>query len=173
MIGISMGSKETLFFAKIEELMAVMRGVTELHAIQIILAGNFDNSTPYTLEAHEELQAFQRYLIMRQGKGVNLRKIELRSGEIKYAIDQLYNQDSCIVHTGGVVKGGQLIAGKINTLGESKEAIVLYDMFAKPLRKAYVKIKSYYVSPSAELMLDSGKRLSQNQNAPVTYDLVR
>ena len=168
-----MGSKETLFFATQEELIAVIRKIKGVDAVQFVLAGNFDDANPSILEVGEEIQAFQRYLVVRQGKRVNVREIQLRSGGTKYAVDQLYNKDSCVIDTGGLAREGQLIAGRISTLGESEDAIALYDMFAKPLRKAFVKIKSYCVSTFAESMLDNGKRLSQNEKAPLAYDLIR
>jgi hypothetical protein len=98
----------------------------------------------------------------------------LTFGGGRYAIDLLVNPKAVSMSTGGMLTDQQLIAGQIGTVATSDtDAVELYSLFARVIRKRFERVKSYYVGTEAARLLDDGVRLSATATSPQAYDLVR
>lgn len=161
------------FFATHCDLVIVTREVIEICPVDFVSGGLCAEPKPVVLADIDDMSAFATYLVVSHGSLVNLRAVVQRAGGQKYAVDQIDNPHSIMLHTGGKLTDQQLIAGQLGTVGNSKQSDELYALFARLIRKRYEKVKSYYVGPEAAAVLDSGARLSATPKSPLGYDLIR
>lgn len=102
-----------------------------------------------------------------------MREVVQRAGGVNYALVQLCNPNSVVLRTGGKCGDEQLIAGQVGTSSKSYLSIRLYKLLSGLIISKFKKIRSYYVGPTAEALLDSGVRLSATPRSPKVYDLSR
>jgi len=168
-----MSKKPVPFFATRGDLITVVHEVTQARPVDFVHAGLFAEPRPQVLVDVADLSAFEAYLVVDRGGVVSLRQVSQRKGGHMYAVDQLENPHTIVLHIGGVLADQHLIAGHIGTVGNSKQSDEMHSLFARVIRKRFEKIKSFYVGPEAAAMLDSGARLSATPKSPMAYDRTR
>lgn len=113
------------------------------------------------------------YLILQKNSLVNIREIPQRTGDTKFAVDQMNNPNSIELKLGGVFndKENVIVAGRVSTISETNVSNELYKLFSKKIKKSFRKIGAFYVGKLAEEKLKNGWRLVTSENSPKDYDL--
>lgn len=168
-----MSKKQVSFFATRGDLTAVAQEVTQVRPVDFVHAGLFAEPRLQVLADVDHFCAFETYLVVDRGIVVSLRPVSQRAGGQMYAVDQVDNPDTIVLHVGGVLADQHLIAGQIGTVGNSKQSDEIHSLFVRLIRKRFEKVKAFYVGPEAAAMLDSGARLSATPKSPKEYDLTR
>jgi hypothetical protein len=91
----------------------------------------------------------------------------------RFAVDQLFNQDTVVLTAGGIWTEEVLLNGCLATVSDSPPAQALMRRFHSAFKKTFVKIKVFHVGPKAVVMLDNGKRLAGAAQSPRELDLSR
>lgn len=92
---------------------------------------------------------------------------------MRFAFDQLLNPRSIAFRPAGVFEDRAIIAGRVGTASSDAASLELFDMFAKQMRRAFSRIKSFLVGAEAERLMTSGGRLTTSIASPTLYDLTR
>jgi hypothetical protein len=177
-----MKSVQTPFFATREDILGVLRDLEGSRRVKYVemLYGASDETR--TFESAVAIDGFgiardgdqvkePNYLVVPSHVTVIARRFQLRDGTPRFSIDQKENPQSITVAPGGVFRDEAIIAGSVGTIWTTGESRELYDDVAKRLRKAFKKIRSYYVGPEAAKRFRAGLRLTASIRAPREYDL--
>ena len=111
------------------------------------------------------------YLVTLEGAPVRVREVPLRTGGVRYAIDQLVNSDSITFSHGGFFSPEILLCGRVGTVSDSAVAKRLFRAFSTAVAKVFIQIKAFWVGPQANQLLRKGCRLTMGANSPTDYDL--
>lgn len=168
-----MSKKQVPFFATRGDLITIAQEVTQARPVDFVHAGLFAEPRLQVLADVADFSAFETYLVVDRGIVVSLRPVSQRTGGQMYAVDQVDNPHTIVLHVGGVLADQHLIAGQIGTVGNSKQSDEMHSLFARVIQKRFEKVKAFYVGPEAAAMLDSGARLSATPKSPKAYDLTR
>lgn len=171
-----------MFFALIDDIDGIIREIESMLEVQYYKTGLFDIkaiptyqslfSTPNIGRAISgDWNKIDGYLIVKRTMPIKIREIQQRSGELKFAVDQMTNPKSIEIKLGGVYKDNVIVAGRIATISEDIESIELYRLFTSKIKKGSKKIGSFYVGKKAEEKLKMGWRLVTNEKLPKEYDL--
>ena len=99
------------------------------------------------------------------------RKIDLTSGGVRYAFDQLSNPDSIELLPGARHESGAILYGRIATCSNSAVSGRLFGIFKSAIGKRFRKINAFWVGPRAEEAWRHGARLTIGLASPPEYDL--
>lgn len=111
-------------------------------------------------------------MVSHRGTDIQVRAIPQRRGGTKFAVDQLVNPSTVVFRPGGKVPALKVvIGGAIGTVKEDPEAAALLKLFSDEIRNRFVRVKGFWVGPSALAILRAGGRLTNAVSAPVEYDL--
>lgn len=179
-----MRSKQTLFFAVLEDIQALIQEIETSVNVRYVKAGLFETkdipiysslfSVPnpgVTLSG--DWNRVDSYLVLKATAILKIRDVPQRSGQIKYAVDQMINPNSIELKVGGIYKEKEnvLVAGRIATISEADDSNHLYELYARRIKRTFKKIGSFYVGRIAEEKLKEGWRLVTNEKSPREYDL--
>ena len=177
-------SKSINIFSTRSDLASVVTAVELRHPLEYAVAGMFDEP-PSTLKGSiTDLEDFgianssdqnhnHCYLAYPCGTTLVVRPVPQRKGGTKYAVDQLENPQSVSIVPGGVFDNSCVIAGQIGTTSNDALSLELANLFAREVRKQFSRIRSYYVGPDAERLMDQGYRLTADARRSLDYDLAR
>jgi hypothetical protein len=188
-------SKSIHLYATRADLGSVIAAVESQRRLQYVQAGMFD-SPEITLFAsglqipnlglapsgdsnHEPF-----WLITDSGSRIEVKSVPQRRGGIRYGIDPELNPESVVLWPGGVFEGhvkwrggefngGAVIAGQVGTAMFNPTSIELVNLFASAIRRQLKRIKSYFVGPEAERLLDAGYRLTSGITSSREIDLAK
>jgi hypothetical protein len=99
------------------------------------------------------------------------RRIELNSGGVRYAFDQLENPDSIELLPGSRHQSGAILYGRIATGSDSATSRRLFGLFKLAIGKRFRNINAFWVGPKAEEAWRQGARLTIGLASPQEYDL--
>jgi len=99
------------------------------------------------------------------------RKVELNSGDVRYAFDQLMNPDSIELLPGARHESGAILYGRIATGSDSAVSRKLFGLFKQAIGKRFRKINAFWVGAKAEEAWRQGERLTIGLASPQEYDL--
>ena len=100
-----------------------------------------------------------------------IRRVPQEDGTIRFFLDQLDNQDTISLDSGGAYDEQTIVCGSVDSCSDSPKSAELMKIIRSIIRKSWVSIQSAYVSPRAEAVLDSGGRLTWGLRPD--YDLKR
>lgn len=177
-----MKSKQTMFFAMYEDIKQIFQDIEKTINIRYYMAGLLnDNHIPtynsifdvpnIGMASFGDWNRVDRYLILKSTRTLSVQEIRQRTGELKFAVDQMVNHKSIEFKLGGVYKDNVIVAGRIATISEDEESIEMYKLFSKKIKKAFKKIGTFYVGKIAEDKMKEGWRLVTNEKLPREYDL--
>ena len=92
---------------------------------------------------------------------------------MRFAFDQLLNPRSIAFRPAGMFEDRAVIAGRAGTATSDPASLELFELFAKQIRHAFSRIKSFHVGTEAERLMASGRRLTTSIASPAQYDLAR
>jgi hypothetical protein len=112
-------------------------------------------------------------LITKVGAKVKVEVVPQRRGGSRYGIDPGLNPESVVMWPGGVFKDRCVIAGRVGTGMINPASMELLNLFAREIHRQFRQIKSYFVGPEAEQLLDAGYRLTHGVGTARECDLSR
>jgi hypothetical protein len=173
------------FFATADDLLVVLLSVEARHAVVYTPFDHIHKPRAEHFRTAQELPTLFRpqpyesatcgpmYLVTEAGTEVILRPLTRYEGKDRWSVDQLANPDSVVLRHGGMYGDNVLLQGEISTAYKTKVASRLQRAFGAAIRKYFVKIGVFYVGPAAEVLLDSGCRLTAAEQCPSASDLRR
>ncbi|MGL4230385.1 MAG: hypothetical protein ACRDAM_09330 [Casimicrobium sp.] len=126
---------------------------------------------PLRIEAPFEEIAPDTYVILPVGISPNVRSIQQHKGGYAYALDQLANPNSVVMHLGRQLGSDYLAPSRFSTLSGEKEALEMMNRVQASVKKCASRIQSYWIGGEALQLLKSGARLSTSQKSDPKYDL--
>ncbi|RZJ84559.1 MAG: hypothetical protein EOO20_21095 [Chryseobacterium sp.] len=177
-----MATKQIHFFAEEDDLRDILKSVEIRNKLEYADAGIFDSADIVSYNSYKIIPKLgavdsgdwnhnRFYLIYNEGDKIDKRVVPLRSGGVRYAVYQDTNPKTIVFKPGGVYKEGVLVAGSIGTISTHPTSIHLFSEYSKQIKKAFVRVGSFYVGKSAKEKMDSGWRLVTNDKSPKEYDL--
>ncbi len=177
-MGILIMEKLHFFFATKSDLLSNLVQLETSLDLHYVLAGQFDSKIPKQYSSLLDIDDLgitkatepvlcNAYLVLFKKVKAKFQRVFLRKGGIQYAYDQGKNPNSIVFRPGGLYQKKCLLAGCVDTIGDTNASIDLFKRFSKLLTK------EYYVGPDAMALLKSGMRLVSNRiDQPKEYDLV-
>ena len=174
-----------LFYATADDLVPVFAAVEAKLDVRYTFVDHQSTELIESWRHGEELPSLWRsslsesamtgpaYLVTLGDSSIKPRKIRQNSGKIVWAIDQLENPDSTVFMHGGRYREDVLLHGQVAAASRTPIALKLQRAFESAIRKHFVHIKAFRVGKAAELLLDSGVRLTPSAQFPMEYDLSR
>jgi hypothetical protein len=177
-------AKRITFFATLADLTPVLEAVEAKRPLKYTLMGllelpalqSWDSGLkiPQLGTALAGQQPQERYfLVTAPDIEVQIEPVPQRRGGVRYDVAQDENPQSVVVQPGGMFRDQGLIVGEILTASSHPVSTEFFKLFSQEIKKRFVRIKSDYVGPEAERLLDNGGRLTANVRAPPLYDLSR
>ena len=175
-------SKYIHLFAAGADLLPVLAAVEAKHPIKYaLMKPNFTGDVTEYLPAADlpdlgrapapDAVGCQSYLVTERDLTVAPRKIVSGDGTVWFAIDQMINPDTVEVSPGGLWNDEVVLSGRITTVSDTKRADVLMRAYRNAVRRHFVRVRAYWVGPTARSLLDAGKRLTMAVQSPREYDL--
>jgi hypothetical protein len=177
-------SKQIQFFQTRNDLEVLDNVISSFRHIKYVKAGLFDDSYPRIYDSifdFEELginktgqvmNTSNMFLVFDKLSEIKVRPVLQKSGEVKYAIDQMKNLDSIFFRPNGVYDETNLVAGNLGTISTHPTSIELYNLFRKTIQKHSQKIGNYYVAENALKLMKLGVRMiTIGIDSPREYDL--
>ncbi len=176
-------SKEIFFLGIKEDLLNILIYIESNFKIQYIKAGllcdipsiekTLKNKSNLGIVDHKDWNFNEKFLILNQDTELMIRKIEQRRGGVKYAIDQLKNQNSIVVSLGGYNQSeNAIIASKITALYDTDFINKIYKELSKIIKKNSKKTGRFYISKGALDMSTKGVRLTEDSRSTRNFDIV-
>jgi hypothetical protein len=180
-----MKSKQLLFYTVLEDFENIVSYIESTISIKYCRTGLFENDDILTFNSLLDLpnigftlfgdwNKIDNYLITKKTTTISIREVVQRTGETKFAIDQLINPNSIEIKLGGIYKNKEnvIIAGRISTVTNDSDSIELYKLFSSKIKKEFKKNSSFYVGNVANEKLNNGWRLVTNEKAKKEFDLL-
>ncbi|MBZ4192650.1 hypothetical protein [Niabella beijingensis] len=179
-----MKSKQTLFFAVLEDVTQILQDIEATIDIHYYKAGLLDtrdipaynsifDAPNVGIALSGDWNHIDRYLVLKETAQLSIREIPQRAGGEKYSVDQMNNSQSIELKLGGILttKRGVIVAGRVGTISEDSGPNELYKLFSGKIKKHFKRIGAFYVGKIAEEKLREGWRLVTNEKSPKEYDL--
>lgn len=179
-----MKNNQIIFFTQLEDIENIVRDFESAIEIQYYKTGLLENKNIPTYDSlfntpnvgftsSGDWNRIDNYLITKKNTSLNVREVLQRTGEIKFAVDQMNNPKSIELKLGGIYKEKEniLVAGRVSTIWEDSDSKEIYKLFTTKLKKEFKKIGTFYVGRKAEEKLKTGWRLVTNEKSPKEYDL--
>jgi hypothetical protein len=171
------------FFGVRADLEDLLRSIEANRPLQYVETGTFEDadiSSIALLNSADLGRSFtgaastdRSYLVTSSESPVEVRPVPQKSGDVRYAIDQMSNPQSIVLKPGGTYGDSCVIAGQVGTVSDHPESLDLQRLFEREIRKRFAKVKSYFVGREAADLLKKGWRLTANVKSPALYDLAR
>jgi hypothetical protein len=175
-------SKSIHFFATKRDLEAVIRAAESRRSLKYTAAGMFDTpeipafmsglllpSLGFAPSGDNNAEPF--WLITDADTKVEVEIVPQRRGGTRYGVDPGLNPKSVVIWPGGVFDNSCLIAGQIGTGIINPASLDFLNLFGREFRQRFKRIRSFFVGPEAEQLLDAGYRLTTSVQSPRECDL--
>lgn len=173
-----------MFFALLKDIENIIQEFESMIEIQYYKTGLLDSKSIPTYNSVFDVpnvgftlsgdwNRIDNYLISKKSAFLNIREIAQRTGEMKFAVDQMNNPKSIELKLGGIYKEKEnvIVAGRVATISEDSDSLELFKLLSNKIKKEFKKIGTFYVGESAEQKLKEGWRLVTNEKSPREYDL--
>lgn len=177
--------KSIRFYAVNNDLTEVIADVEKKFSLKYILMGvysrdeldklpiyNSGNDIPGLSHAdYPDSSGCRSYLILKAEDQVKIRKIILKTGGEKYAVDQLFNPESIVLRHGGWWDSEHILFGTLSLVDSNAKSKTILSEFRKFIGKRFVKVNAFSVGFEALAELKKGTRLCVGVKSPVELDL--
>jgi hypothetical protein len=173
-----------MFFAVLEDIEQILKNIETTIEVHYYKTGLMDSKnipnyssifdTPKIgVALSGDWNKIDNYLVMKKETLLNIETVPQRAGGIKFAVDQLNNQNSVTLKLGGIYNDAEnvIVAGRVATISDYEDSNELYKLFSTKIKKEFKKIGTFYVGKKAEEKLKMGWRLVTNEKSPNEYDL--
>lgn len=173
--------KEIFLFETRKDLIELLKFIDDSFNVKYTEAGLLDdlpmtnnsltNKSDIGVIHHKDWVFNERFLILNQDKELQIREVKQVKGGIKYAIDQLKNEDSLMISLGGYNEmENSIIASGIST----NQNTDFTKYFFKKLRgflKKNKKVGRFYIGQEALDKANKGVRLTEDSRQSKDYDI--
>lgn len=177
-------TKRLLFFATKEDLRLLLATVESSLPIDYVRMGHGETSVAERYASSEEIpnlghattdsaSTSDEFLVVPKSCAVQVRCVSGSGGTVRYFFDQLANPSTVTFAPGGLRGDTILLHGRVATVSDDETSQALMNQFAKVIRKSFRKLKTFWIGPEAEGLLDAGKRLTISAQASRDFDLTR
>ena len=167
-------SKSINLYATIEDLQGI---ISQISYKGIILG--FCYARFYKTEEIKEIINFSEieekttiFIFEKNGK-VPIRTSLQRNGDFVYLPDTSKIFGVSLNIGGYIVNTGILLPSQLSSIGDNEFSLSLFKDMFKEIKLKFKKIKSFYIGKNAEILFDSGTRLTVTEKSPKEYDLSR
>lgn len=177
-----MKNKQIYFYGVQGDLFKIIESLESIFEIKYAQAGllNEKPSCILSLSNNSEVGNVKygnwnfnpKFLILPKDKELKIRSVEQKKGGIKYAVDQMENDDSVVIYLGGTYQNTAIIASKIATLKDSKFAKDILIHVSNYMKNNFNNVKGFFVSSIAVDKSTEGYRLTTDVDSHVDYDLI-
>lgn len=179
-----MPTQQLNFFATYGDIGKVLDEFEEGGGVTYVRTGLFECDVPQVFGTYRAINSLSiavdgnvnnvpGYLILKEGicDPITIRKVQQKSGGVKFAIDQYQNHDTLYFQSGGTFSNQIIVPGKIGVTNRTAISGALYSSFAKLVTKNFCKVKTYYVGQEAHSLWQNGMRLGLSLKASPDLDL--
>jgi hypothetical protein len=177
-----MTSSRIGFFATGHDLADVLSTFETNRRCHYTLCGLFVEHEPKTGKSYKEIPdlsiaihptaaANPTYLVSLNGERIAIRDVRQKAGGVRFAIDQLVNENTFVVRPGGRYDGNVLLAGEISTSSESQQSRARFKILANLVRQRFSKVNAFYLGSEALSAWKAGARLTIAVQSPPEFDL--
>ena len=163
-------------FSADSDMLAVFEHLEKKIQVKYTPAGVFSSPEIASVTSGAALSSLRpeshAYLVTPESVTVRPRLIQLHEGGQRFAFDELINPEAVTLQIGRIAKDGEvLLPGLLGTTATAGPAVALHRAFAAAIEKHFVKVKAYWVGPSALRLLKRGVRLTIGPDAAREFDL--
>jgi len=175
-------TKAIHFFATERDLVNVLQAAECDRPLKYTQAGMFDEPIASTFgsclqlpnlgtaaSGDQNLEPF--WLITDATANIQFEVVPQRRGGTRFGIDPGTNPASVVLWPGGRFDNSCIVAGKISTTMANSVSMQLMNLFTREIKRRFKRIRSFFVGPDAENLLDAGYRLAHSAQSPVECDL--
>ncbi len=177
-----MRSKQIFFYVLKEDLVKILKSIESNFDIKYAEAGLM-NERVSSIDSLASVEGIgnvdygdwnhnKKYLLLSKSKSLQIREIPQKKGGIKYAIDQMKNEDSVVFYFGGLYKDDAIIASKIATISNTEFTKNIFKYISNYIKKNFKNVRGFYVSSGSLEKAKNGIRLTTDTNGSLDYDLV-
>lgn len=174
--------KQILFFALQEDLARMLEVVETAGALKYVRMDHYANEVFTSHSRGIDIPNLGRadsesainctsYLVADSNVPIKSRLILTSGGARRFCIDQQFNPDTVTFTPAGMWSERVVLHGRVATATDSRLSKELMDRFRRAIKKEFLKIKAFYVSPGARELLDRGYRLTIAAQSPPEFDL--
>ncbi len=173
-----------MFFVLLEDIRPILKEFESSFEIRYYKMRLLDNRNIPTYDSFLEIpnvgiatsgdgNRVDNYLIMPKSTSLNVRNIPQRTGDMKFAVDQLENAKSMELKLGGKYQNKEnvIVAGRIATVSEDESSSDWFTFLSMRIKKNSLKVDSFYVGKQTEDKLRHGWRLVTNEKLSEAQDL--
>jgi hypothetical protein len=171
-----------MFFAAHDDLIPVMLDVERAVPIQYTRCGNTERNDFPTYSSITQIEGVgvatgtqsvlcTGHLITPRGTEVVVRTVQTIHG-VRYAVDQLLNNESTRLLQGGAVGDLAVYEGNLGTAYTSGFTRKVHAAMRRSMLKRFAKYGIVFIGPKAEAMHRAGARLTIGLDSPPQCDLV-
>lgn len=173
-------TKQVYFYCLKEEFKIIFKYLETTFKVKYAKAGLLDEKSYCFTSLSENFDyevissdwnSLDKYLILRDEDDLINREVLQRKGGIKFAVDQLENNNSLVLFLGGLYKEEAIIASKIVSISKDLFPKEFMKELSKYLKKEFVNVNGFYVSKSALDFYRKGVRLTTDAKSSNLYDL--
>lgn len=175
--------KQLLFYATRDDSLRVLTNIEKCSPVKYVRMGQEKKAEPtyyassdvipgLGLATTESASTSAEYLVVMRKSFVEPRHVRLTGGSNFYLFDQLVNPQSISFSPGGLWNETVLLHGRVATVSDHTDSRSLFRMFASEFRRAFVKVKAYWVGSEALHLLRKGTRLALAAQSSRDFDLV-
>ena len=141
-----------MFFAFLEDIEHILKNMETEVDVQYFKTGLMDDKKipKYNsifdvpnigVALYGDWNKLDNYLVMKKDTLLSIREIPQRTGEMKFAVDQLTNLTSIELKLGGFYKDvdNVIVAGRVATVSEDKVSNELFKLFSSKIKKEFKK----------------------------------
>jgi|HubBroStandDraft_1064217.scaffolds.fasta_scaffold52372_4 hypothetical protein len=136
-------------------------------------ARSFKEIPDLGIAIHPTAAANPTYLVSLDGEGIAIREVRQRAGGVRFAIDQLVNENTVALRPDGRYGNDVLLAGQIGTASTSPQSRALFKILANLMRQRFSKMNVFYLGSEALKAWKAGARLTIAVQSPPEFDLRR
>jgi len=177
-----MSQNQTIFYATTRDLAPVLLSLEEQKGLQYTLIGLFNVNKPQIYLSYIDIPNFGQtlyptavanpsYLLSLKRTALRVRDVPQAAGGIRFAIDQLWNEDTIVLRPGGRYEGNVVLYGMIGTVSDSVASKDLYRFAANVFRGHFERVQEFLVGSEALALSKAGTRLTTSASSPPEFDL--
>jgi hypothetical protein len=162
------------FFSAGADLQVVLEAVETTRSLRYVVAGRY--STPEvpgvgSWQALGSLAKADAILVSEQQFPLEFRSVRQSAGGVAYFVDELQNPSAVTLALGTEVSPRLLLPGMVGTAAKNGPAAALFRAYRSAFEKHFLKVKAYWVGPTAVEYWRAGARLTVSAEASTEFDL--